>query len=89
MAIQRSETVVKAFVDEVVTRYGVTSKLVTEQGRNIEADLTRYVLNLLDVKKLRTSSYNPQTDGQVEMNRTLKQIQTAYVNKDHGDWDVH
>ena len=50
----------------------------------------RQVFNLLDVKKLRTSPYHPQTDGQVErLNRTLKQILTAYVNKDHSDWDVH
>ena len=50
----------------------------------------KQVFNLLDVKKLRTSPYHPQTDGQVErLNRTLKQILTAYVNKDHSDWDVH
>ena len=90
MTNQRAKTVAKAFVDEVVTRHGVPSKLLTDQGRNFEADLMRQVFNLLDVKKLRTSPYHPQTDGQVKrLNRTLKQILTAYVNKDHSDWDVH
>ena len=50
----------------------------------------KQVFSLLGVRKLRTSPYHPQTDGQVErMNRTLKSILTAYVNKDHSDWDAH
>ena len=90
MANQRAETVAKAFVDEVVTRHGVPSKLLTDQGRNFEADLMKRVFHLLGVNKLRTSPYHPQTDGQVErLNRTLKGILTTYVNKDHSDWDVH
>ncbi|CAB3992292.1 Transposon Ty3-G Gag-Pol poly [Paramuricea clavata] len=90
MPNQRAETVAKAFVNEVVTRHGVPSKLLTDQGRNFEADLMKQVFSLLGVRKLRTSPYHPQTDGQVErMNRTLKGILTAYVNKDHNDWDDH
>ncbi|CAB4041949.1 Retrovirus-related Pol poly from transposon [Paramuricea clavata] len=90
MPNQRAETVAKAFVNEVVTRHGVPSKLLTDQGRNFEADLMKQVFSLLGVRKLRTSPYHPQTDGQVErMNCTLKGILTAYVNKDHNDWDDH
>ena len=90
MPNQRAEMVAKAFVDEVVTRHGVPTKLLTDQGRNFEVDLMKQVLSLLDVQKLRTSPYHPQTDGQVErMNRTLKGILMAYVNKDHNDWDDH
>ncbi len=90
LANQRANTVAKAFVDEVVTRHGVPRKILTDQGRNFEAELMRQVLHLLGVEKLRTSPYHPQTDGQVErLNRTLKGILTAYVNKDHTDWDVH
>jgi transposase InsO family protein len=78
MPNQRAETVAKAFVNEVVTRHGVPSKLLTDQGRNFEADLMKQVFGLLGVRKLRTSPYHPQTDGQVErMNRTLKGILTA------------
>ena len=90
MANQCAGTTAKAFVDEVVTRHGVPEKLLTDQGRNFEADLMKKVFQLLGVKKLRTSPYHPQTDGQVEIfNRTLKGILTAYVNQDHNDWDVH
>ncbi len=82
---QRAETVARAFVDEVIARNGVPTKLLTDQGRNFESDLMRK-----GVKKLRTSLYHPQTDGQVErFNRTLKGILTTYVNQDHSYWDVH
>ncbi len=82
--------VAKAFVDEVVTRHGVPRKILTDQGRNFEAELMRQVFHLLGVEKLRTSPCHPQTVGQVErLNRTLKGILAAYVNKDHTDWDVH
>jgi hypothetical protein len=90
LANQRADTVAKAFVDEVVTRHCVPRKILTDQGRNFEAELMRQVFYLLGVEKLRTSPYHPQTDRQVErLNRTLKGILTAYVNKDHTDWDVH
>ena len=59
MPNQRAETVAKAFVDEVVTRHGVPTKLLTDQGRNFEADLMKQVLSLLGVQKLRTSPYHP------------------------------
>ena len=50
----------------------------------------KQVFQLLGVHKLRMSPYHPQTDGQVErLNRTLKAILTAYVNKDHNVWDSH
>jgi transposase InsO family protein len=77
-------------VDEVIARHGVPTKLITDHGRNFEADLMKKVFEFLGVKKLRTSPYHPQTDGQVErLNRTLKGIVKTYVNQDHDDWDIH
>jgi hypothetical protein len=62
MPNQRAETVAKAFVNEVVTRHGVPSKLIlTDQERNFEADLMKQVFSLLGVRKLRTSPYHPKT----------------------------
>jgi hypothetical protein len=40
---QRAETVARAFVDEVIARHGVPTKLITDQGRNFEADLMKKV----------------------------------------------
>ena len=90
IANQTAKTVAEAFVNEVVARHGVPCKILTDQGRNFEAEIMRQIFLLLGVEKLRTSAYHPQTDGQVErFNRTIKGILTAYVNKDHNEWDVH
>ena len=89
MANQCADTVGRAFVDHVITHHGIPDRILTDQGRNLESDLMK-VMQLLGVKKLRTSPYHPQTDGQVErFNRTLKGILTSYVNDDHNDWDIH
>jgi transposase InsO family protein len=90
MPNQCADTVARAFVDQVITRHGIPDRILTDQGRNFESDLMKKVMQLLGVKKVRTSPYHPQTDGQVErFNRTLKGILTSYVNDDHDDWDIH
>ena len=90
MANQCTDTVARAFVDQVITRHGIPDRILTDQRRNFESDLMKRVMQLLGVKKVRTSPYHPQTDGQVErFNRTLKGILTSYVNDDHNYWDIH
>ena len=77
-------------MDEVIARHGVPTKLITDHGRNFEADLMKKVFEFLGVKKLRTSPYHPQTDGQVErLNRTLKGIVKTYVNQHRGKTSAH
>ena len=82
MANHCADTVARAFVDQsFITRHGIPDRILTDQGRNFESNLMRKVMQLLDVKKVRTSPYHPQTDRQVErFNRTLKGIMTSYVN---------
>ena len=47
------------------------------------------IYDLLDIHRLRTTSYHPQTDGQSErFMRTIKTMLTAFVNKNRHNWDV-
>jgi transposase-like protein len=70
MPNQRAETVAKAFVNEVVTRHGVPSKLLTDKGRNFEADLMKQVFSLLSrcekTKNFAVPSPNGRTSGENE-----------------------
>ena len=44
--------------------------------------------NLLNIKKLNTSGYRPQTNGMVEkFNHTLLQAISQYVSSNQRDWD--
>jgi len=48
------------------------------------------VCKLLGVDKTRTTSYHPQSDGQVErFNRTHLSMLSKYVHENQKDWDLH
>ena len=49
-----------------------SQKILTDQGHNFESDLLKELCDLAQVKKIRTSGYHPQTNGQCEcFNATL------------------
>ena len=74
---QTAVTVAQAFVKGCVLRFGQPSSLLrmlTDQGSNFESLLMKEVCALLGIKKIRTSPFHPQSDGQTERaNRTIKE----------------
>ena len=71
---QSARTVAKAFIESVILRYGVPQTLLTDQGTNFESQLMKEICDLLGIRKVRTSTFHPRTDGQAErMNRTIKE----------------
>ncbi|GFV82594.1 retrovirus-related Pol polyprotein from transposon opus [Trichonephila clavipes] len=52
---------------------GVPAKLVTDQGRQFEAELFRSIAAICGAKVTHTTSYHPQCNGEVErLHRTVK-----------------
>ena len=52
--------------------------------------LLELIYEYLDIKRLRTTPYNPQCDGQSErFIRTAKQMITSYVDETQDNWDEH
>ena len=50
-------------------------RIQTDQGVNFESELVKHLVNLMNITKVRSSPYHPETNGQVErLNKTLKQI---------------
>ena len=81
---QSAVSVARAFVENVVLRYGAPGSLLTDQGTNFESQLMGEICSLLNVKKIRTSVFHPRTDGQAErMNRTIKERITSLG----GSWE--
>ena len=69
---QTAVTVATKLVNEFFTNYGWSDKILTDRGGSFENFLFKEICNLAKVKKLRTSSYHPQTNGQCErLNKTL------------------
>ena len=68
-------------------RHGIPESILTDQGTNYQSRLIEELYELLDIKRLRTTPYHPQTDGITErFNRTMKQTLTAYVEKSGENW---
>ena len=69
---QSAVTVVNKLVNEFFTNHGWSDKTLTDRGCSFENFLFKEICDLAKVKKLRTSSYHPQTIGQCErFNKTL------------------
>ena len=80
----------EVFVREFFGRYGVPRQLHSDQGSQFESKLFQEMCQLLGIDKTRTTSYRPQSDGQVErFNRTMEAMLSAYVASHQRDWDEH
>ena len=87
---QTAQTVADCLVTEWICRFGVPLQILSDQGRNFESGLFQEVCKLLDMKKIRTSRYRPQTDGLVERyNRALKSMLKSFCQVEKSDWDHH
>ena len=87
---QTALTIAKLFVEEVVSRHGVPSQLLSDRGQAFLSKLMGEVCEVLGVRKVNTTSYHPQTDGLVErFNRTLTNMLSKRVDRDGTDWDLH
>ncbi|XP_042624239.1 uncharacterized protein LOC122147153 [Cyprinus carpio] len=87
-AIPLRKATTKAIAQELFllcSRVGIPSQILTDQGTPfMMADLCK----LLKVQQLRTTVYQPQTDGLIErFNQTLKQMLRRVTAEDKRDWD--
>ena len=82
--------VAKAFFELIITRHGAPHTLLSDRGANFLSKLMHEIYLIMNVKKLNTSSYRPQTDGSVEkFNETITQSLTMYCNAHQTDWDEY
>ena len=81
-------TVAVAFVEAWVFKHGPPKTLIFDNGKRFSAKFFQAVCSLLGISNVFTSTYHPQTSGQVERyNRTILAMLRNYVNKHQNDWD--
>lgn len=80
-----AETVAKVVFEGWIARYGCPTTLTTDQGRQFESHLFADLMKYLGVRKVRTTSYHPQSNGLIERwHRGMKAALMARL--DTGSW---
>jgi hypothetical protein len=85
----KADVVSEFLVKHIVLRHGMPEKLISDRGKCFLAGITQTVLRALGIQHKTTSSYHPQSNGQVErMNHTLATMISMYISEDQKDWDA-
>lgn len=84
-----AHTVAEEFVTKIICRHGIPSTVLTDQGSNFLSKLFADVCKLLKSRKIQTTAYHPQTNGQLERShRTLAEYLRNYIDHDESSWDT-
>ena len=82
-------TIARLLVDEIVCRHGAPRTLLSDRGKNFMSNLIKEVCQILNIKKIQTSSYHPCTNGLTEkMNEYLAHALSMYSNSKQTNWDL-
>lgn len=83
-----TRTVAKAFVTNIILRFGTPRSLLTDMGSQFMSELFVNICELLQIKKLHTTAYRPATNRVVErMHSVLKTMISHYVSEERYNWD--
>ena len=63
-SLQTAKCTTQKLWDKFIVHYGFLEKILTDQGCNFESDLLKALHEIAQVKKIWTSEYHPQTNGQ-------------------------
>ena len=86
---QKADTIAKLFVEQIICRHGIPEELLSDRGTNFLSTVIQEVCQLLNIKKINTLGYHPQTDGLVEkFNATLIQMIAKSCTVSDRDWDT-
>ena len=81
-------SIAAALFEEIYCRHGSVVTFVSDKGTEFVNETLTSMNKLLAQSLKSTTPYNPQANGKVEnMNRTIKDMLTAYAHRHQKDWD--
>ena len=84
---QTAQATARILWDNFICHYGFPEKFISDQGRNFESDLIKELCKIAGVKKLHTTPYHPQGNGQCErFNSTLCNMLGTLSEGEKSDW---
>ena len=88
MKNQEAATVAKILVDRVFCVHGCPLQILTDRGPNFESHLFREICDRLAIDKIRTTAYQPSTNGGIErFHGTMHSMIAKWVQANQRDWD--
>ena len=89
LAIQDAETIARCFVEKIILKFGIPTKILTDRGTNFLSELFSNISRLLGISRIKTSAYHPQSNGALERtHKTLTEYLRHYIKHDQSDWDI-
>lgn len=79
-----ADTIASAIIDNWFSRFGIPSKITTDQGRQFDSELFNQMNQRLGITHLRTTAYHPQSNGMIE--RFHRVLKGALKCKDSTNW---
>ena len=84
---QTAQATARILWDNFICHYGFPEKFISDQGRNFESDLIKELCKIAGGKKLHTTPYHPQGNGQCErFNSTLCNMLGTLSEEEKSDW---
>lgn len=87
MRTTTSVDIAQILVNEVFTRYGMPTYILSDNGPQFVSDLFRDFCKTLNIQRKFTANYHPQTNMTERVNRTLKPILAIFAQEQPHSWD--
>lgn len=87
--VATTKTVLEAFHELVILRWGVPEILLSDNGPQYVSQLMKAICETYNIKLVNTPLYTPQSNPTERANRVLKTMVSCYIGEKHVDWDLH
>src|SRR5882724_6430420 len=82
-----AEDLAQIFLSLVFAKHGTLTDIVSDQGKHFISRFWQSLCQLLDIKANLSTTYHPETDGQIErVNQILEQYLRVYINYQQDNW---
>jgi len=88
MKNQEATTVARILFDNIICVHGCPLQILTDRGTNFESELFQQLCHLMKIDKVRTTAYQPSTNGQIErFHSTMHHMIAKWAIENQRNWD--
>jgi len=87
---QTAKTTAEALYNQFIVKFGIPTRLHSDQGANFESEIIKELCSLTGMKKSHTSTYHPEGNaGPERFNRTLLSMLGTLEKSQKADWKIY